>query len=31
VLREMAEAGYRLSAIHDIVRGYWFGLFEVAP
>jgi predicted methyltransferase len=31
VLREMAEAGYRLSATHDIVRGYWFGLFEVAP
>lgn len=29
VLREMAEAGYRLSATHDIVRGYWFGLFEV--
>ena len=31
VLREMAEAGYRLTATHDIVRGYWFGLFEVAP
>ena len=31
VLREMAEAGYRLTATNDIVRGYWFGLFEVAP
>jgi predicted methyltransferase len=31
VLREMAEAGYRLNATHDVVRGYWFGLFEVAP
>ncbi|MFN2418920.1 MAG: class I SAM-dependent methyltransferase [Candidatus Limnocylindria bacterium] len=30
VLREMAEAGYRLTATHDIVRGYWFGLFEIA-
>ena len=30
VQREMAEAGYRLVATHDIVRGYWFGLFEVA-
>jgi ubiquinone/menaquinone biosynthesis C-methylase UbiE len=30
VLREMAEAGYRLTATHDIVLGYWFGLFEVA-
>jgi len=30
VKREMAEAGYRLTASHDIVRGYWFGLFEVA-
>jgi len=27
--REMADAGYRLVATHDIVRGYWFGLFEV--
>jgi hypothetical protein len=25
----MAEAGYRLAATHDVVRGYWFGLFEV--
>jgi predicted methyltransferase len=30
VQREMAEAGYRLIATHDVVRGYWFGLFEVA-
>jgi hypothetical protein len=31
VLREMTAAGYRLIATHDIVRGYWFGVFEVAP
>jgi ubiquinone/menaquinone biosynthesis C-methylase UbiE len=30
VLREMAAAGYRLIATHDVVSGYWFGLFEVA-
>ncbi len=30
VLREMTDAGYRLSATHDVVRGYWFGLFDVA-
>jgi ubiquinone/menaquinone biosynthesis C-methylase UbiE len=30
VMREMAEAGYRLIATHDVVRGYWFGVFEVA-
>ena len=30
VMREMTDAGYRLSATHDVVRGYWFGLFEVA-
>ncbi len=29
VTREMTEAGYRLIATHDIVRGYWFGLFAV--
>jgi predicted methyltransferase len=29
--REMAEAGYRLTATHDVVRGYWFGMFEVGP
>jgi ubiquinone/menaquinone biosynthesis C-methylase UbiE len=28
--REMTEAGYRLIATHDVVRGYWFGFFEVA-
>jgi arsenite methyltransferase len=31
VLREMTDAGYRLRATHDIVRGYWFGLFEIDP
>ena len=30
VLREMTDAGYRLTATHDVVRGHWFGLFEVA-
>lgn len=30
VLREMTDAGYRLIATHDVVRGYWFGLFEAA-
>jgi ubiquinone/menaquinone biosynthesis C-methylase UbiE len=29
VLREMIEAGYRLIATHDVVRGYWFGVFEI--
>ena len=29
MLREMAEAGYRLVETHDLVRGYWFGMFEV--
>ena len=28
VLREMAAAGYRLTATHDLVHGYWFGVFE---
>ena len=28
--REMADAGYRLAATHDVVRGHWFGVFEVA-
>ena len=28
--REMADAGYRLIETHDVVRGYWFGEFEVA-
>jgi arsenite methyltransferase len=30
VRRELAGAGYRLTATRDVVRGYWFGLFEVA-
>jgi ubiquinone/menaquinone biosynthesis C-methylase UbiE len=30
LLREMGEAGYRLTTTHDVVRGHWFGLFEVA-
>ncbi len=30
VLREMTDAGYRLIATHDVVRGYWFGQFELA-
>lgn len=30
VRQEMETAGYRLTATHDIVRGYWYGLFEVA-
>lgn len=29
VQHEMAEAGYRLIATHDVVTGYWFALFEV--
>jgi predicted methyltransferase len=28
VLREMQTAGYRLIATHDVVRGYWYGIFE---
>lgn len=30
VRREMAAAGYRLTATHDVVRGYWFGVFQIA-
>jgi predicted methyltransferase len=30
VLREMTDAGYRLVTTHDVVYGYWFGIFEVA-
>jgi arsenite methyltransferase len=30
MLREMTHAGYRLSATHDVVRGYWFALFDLA-
>ena len=29
VMREMTDSGYRLIATHDVVRGYWFGIFEV--
>ena len=29
--REMAQAGYRLAETHDLVRGHFFGLFEVDP
>ena len=28
ILREMTASGYRLVATHDVVRGYWFGVFE---
>jgi ubiquinone/menaquinone biosynthesis C-methylase UbiE len=28
--REMTDAGYRLIETYDVVRGYWFGQFEVA-
>ena len=28
VQREMEAAGYRLVATHDVVPGYWFGVFE---
>jgi SAM-dependent methyltransferase len=29
VWRDMTDAGYRLVETHDVVPGYWFGLFEV--
>jgi len=30
LVREMTTAGYRLARIHDdVVRGHWFGVFEV--
>ena len=29
VQREMTDAGYRLVATHEVVRGYWFGEFEL--
>jgi ubiquinone/menaquinone biosynthesis C-methylase UbiE len=28
--RELADAGYRLLATHDVVPGYWYGIFEAA-
>jgi SAM-dependent methyltransferase len=31
LLRELGEAGYRLTRTHDVVRGHWFGEFEVLP
>jgi predicted methyltransferase len=30
VQREMTDAGYRLIATHDVVYGYWYGIFGVA-
>jgi ubiquinone/menaquinone biosynthesis C-methylase UbiE len=31
LLREMGEAGYRLTQTHEVVSGHWFGEFEVLP
>jgi predicted methyltransferase len=31
IVRDMAGAGYRLTATRDVVYGYWFGIFEFAP
>ncbi len=28
--REMADAGYRLLETHDVVHGYWYGVFQPA-
>jgi ubiquinone/menaquinone biosynthesis C-methylase UbiE len=30
LMRTMGEAGYRLRQTHDVVRGHFFGIFEVA-
>lgn len=30
LMSEMRAAGYRLTATHDVVRGYWFGILESA-
>jgi predicted methyltransferase len=30
LMQEMTAAGYRLAATHDVVQGYWYGIFEVA-
>jgi predicted methyltransferase len=30
VVREMQTAGYRLIATHEVVPGYWYGIFEAA-
>lgn len=31
IRREMDAAGYGLITTHDVVRGYWFGIFQVKP
>lgn len=31
VQHEMADAGYRLVTTHDVVQGYWFGVFQMEP
>jgi ubiquinone/menaquinone biosynthesis C-methylase UbiE len=28
LVREMTDAGYRLTTTHEVVQGYWFGEFE---
>ena len=30
VISDMGLAGYRLITTHDVVRGYWFGIFDIA-
>jgi ubiquinone/menaquinone biosynthesis C-methylase UbiE len=30
VMSEMTDAGYRLITTHDVVHGYWFGIFEAS-
>ncbi len=30
LVREMTDAGYRLTETHAVVRGYFFGIFEIA-
>lgn len=30
IRREMARAGFRLVATHDVVRGHWFGVFTAS-
>ncbi len=31
VQRELTSAGYRLVTTHEVVRGYWFGVFQADP
>jgi len=31
IRKEMARAGFELKVTHDLVRGYWFGVFEARP